>query len=90
MMERFGPDYHGFERELRGPMGMRGDFGFFGPFAFFGGLAKLIFFGALLYGAYWLGTRNARIVMNPAPVASAPTPGASPTAQEEAKAPKDG
>ncbi|MEW6405804.1 MAG: hypothetical protein AB1649_28775, partial [Chloroflexota bacterium] len=60
-MDRQGWTHPGFERGLRGPMGMRmrGDFGFFGPFAFLGNLVKLAFFGALLYGAYWLGRRNA-------------------------------
>lgn len=44
----------------------RGDrFGLFGPFLFLGGLVKLAFFGALLYGAYWLGRRNARLVLSP-------------------------
>jgi hypothetical protein len=28
---------------------------------------KLAFFGALFYGAYWLGKRNARIVLSPTP-----------------------
>ncbi len=45
-------------------------FGFFGPFVFFGGLLKLFIFGGLLYGAYWLGRRNARITLDPAPAAA--------------------
>ncbi len=71
MMERFGPNHPGFGREFRGPMmGMRGGFGFFGPFRLLGGLVELALFGVLLYGAYWLGKRNARVVMEPAPVAA--------------------
>jgi len=56
-------DHHefGFDR-VHGPM-MRGRG--FGHFFFPGGLVKLIFFGALLYGAYWLGKRNARVVFDP-------------------------
>jgi len=56
-----------------GPMMMgRGGFSpFFGPFALLGGLVKLAFFGALLYGAYWLGKRNARVVLDSPPAASA-------------------
>lgn len=60
-----------------GPM-MSGRGGFsplFGPLALLGGLVKLAFFGALLYGAYWLGKRNARVVMDAPPAASTkPTP----------------
>ena len=49
-------------------------FGFFGPLMFFGGLLKLAVFFGLLYGAYWLGRRNARIALDPAPAAPAPAP----------------
>lgn len=54
--------------------------GFFGPFLFLGGLSKLVFFGALLYGAYWLGKRNARVVLDAAPSAPEPAPKADPPA----------
>ena len=57
-----------------GPMMMTGRGGFlpfFGPFALLGGLVKLAFFGALLYGAYWLGKRNARVVVDAPPAAPA-------------------
>jgi hypothetical protein len=57
-----------FDGGRHGPM-MRlpgGRFGLFGPFIFLGGLARLAIFGALLYGAYWLGKRNARVVLDPA------------------------
>jgi len=56
-----------------GPMMMgRGGFSpFFGPFAVLGGLVKLAFFGALLYGAYWLGKRNARVVLDSPPAVPA-------------------
>ena len=66
---------NGGDREFNGQFGgpMRGNRGggrghFFGPFMFIGGLFRLAFFGALLYGAYWLGKRNARVVYDPAPV----------------------
>ncbi|MBI5298202.1 MAG: hypothetical protein HY869_22215 [Chloroflexi bacterium] len=63
------------------PMMGRGSYTpFFGPFLFLGGLAKLAFFGALLYGAYWLGKRNARVVMDAAPSAPEPAPRADPPA----------
>ena len=48
-----------------------------GGFFVLGGLVKLALFFGLLYGAYWLGRRNARIVMDPkagAPVAEVPAP----------------
>ena len=75
-----------------GPM-MRGERGFgrgFGGFFFLGGigwLLRLAFFGLLIYGAYWLGRRNARVVVDPrtpAPAVPAPEPPAeqSPPAQE--------
>lgn len=52
----------------RGPWDHHGwYFGFFGPFAFLGGLIKLSVFFGLLYGAYWLGRRNARIALDPPP-----------------------
>jgi hypothetical protein len=49
-------------------------FGFFGPLMFIGGLLKLAVFGGLLYGAYWLGKRNARITLDAAPAALSPSP----------------
>jgi hypothetical protein len=42
---------------------------FGGGFALFGGLVRLAFFGLVLYGVYWLGRRNARIALDPKPVA---------------------
>jgi hypothetical protein len=41
----------------------------FGGFFLLGGLAKLVIFFGLLYGAYWLGRRNARIAIDPKPAA---------------------
>ena len=41
----------------------------FGGFAVLGGLVRLALFFGLLYGAYWLGRRNARITLDPKPVA---------------------
>jgi hypothetical protein len=63
-----GPMMHGdqFDPRQAGPM-MRGfrPFRPFGGFFALGGLLRLIILGALLYGAYWLGRRNARVVMEP-------------------------
>jgi hypothetical protein len=63
---------------FRGPMGRGRGFGHLGmAFMFIGGLFRLVVFGALLYGAYWLGKRNARVVLNSAPAiepAEAPKP----------------
>jgi hypothetical protein len=53
-------------RSFNRGFGMHG-FGFVGPFMFLGGAVKLFFFGMLLYGAYWLGRRNARLAFDPAP-----------------------
>jgi len=64
-------DFDGWRHgPMRGPRG--GGFGIFNPFMFLGGLVRVAFFGALLYGAYWLGKRNARIVLEPVPVAPSP------------------
>ena len=40
-------------------------FGLFGGFFLLRGLLRWVLFGALLYGAYWLGRRNARVVVEP-------------------------
>jgi len=58
-----GPMMRGWDG---GPM-MRVGRGFDGGFMFggIGWLLRLAFFGLLLYGAYWLGRRNARIVTDP-------------------------
>jgi hypothetical protein len=64
-------DHHGFGVDrFHGPM-MHGRG--FGRFFFLGGFVKLIFFSALLYGVYWLGKRNARVVLDPATSPPAPT-----------------
>jgi hypothetical protein len=63
-----GPQMHG-----------RHFFPFFGGLLLLAGLVKLAFFGALLYGAYWLGRRNARLVMDPStPAAPAVKPDQAP------------
>lgn len=61
-----GPMMRGNDGWNRGPsmMSRGGFFPFFGAFALLGGLVKLVIFGALLYGAYWLGRRNARVVVD--------------------------
>jgi hypothetical protein len=56
-------------------MGERGR-SFGGGFALFGGLVRLAFFGLVLYGVYWLGRRNARIALDPKPVAHVDAPAA--------------
>ena len=73
-------DGRGFNGYRGGPMmGGRGiGFGHFGPLIFLGGLLRLVFFGALLYGAYWLGRRNARIAIDSKTVAPAIEPDATP------------
>lgn len=50
-------------------------------FFMFGGLVKLALFFGLLYGAYWLGRRNARIVLDAAPAAPVANPSAAPEAE---------
>jgi hypothetical protein len=57
----------------QGPM-MRVERGFrpFGGLFFLGRLLHWAFFGALLYGAYWLGRRNARVVIDPRSAAVPP------------------
>lgn len=60
----------------------------FGGFFLLGGLVKFALFVGLLYGAYWLGRRNARIALDPstgsgqrpAPAASAMDASAAPEA----------
>ena len=57
-------DHHGFGFDrFHSPM-MHGSS--FGHFFFLGRFVKLIFFGVLLYRAYRLGKRNARVVFDPA------------------------
>ena len=71
-------DPRGFDG-FRGPMGRGHGFGHFGTaFMFIGGLFRLIVFGAFLYGAYWLGKRNARLVLDRAPAAPAAEPAKAP------------
>ena len=67
-------DHHGFSlHRFHGPMMHGRGFGRWGGIFFlFGGFLKLAFFGTLLYGAYWLGKRNARVVLDPATRRPAP------------------
>lgn len=83
-----GPMMPGYGEQV-GPM-MRGDSWRYGPMmyggrsfgghSFLGGLGSLLhlaLFGLLLYGAYSLGRRNARVVMDPrtpAPISPPPAP----------------
>jgi len=73
-------DHHGFSfHRFHGPMMHGRGFGHWGGIFFlFGGLLKLALFSALLYGAYWLGKRNARVVLDPA--TSPPAPAVEPEA----------
>jgi hypothetical protein len=68
-------NHHGFGFDrFHGPMMVGRGFGHgHGIFFLFGGLLKLAFLAALLYGAYWLGKRNARVVLDPAASTPAPT-----------------
>jgi hypothetical protein len=61
-------------RNYNSPMMGRGSSPFFSPFFFIGGLLKVAFFGALLYGAYWLGRRNARVVVDTPSTTPEPAP----------------
>jgi hypothetical protein len=78
-------NHHGFGFDrFHGPMmygrgfGLRG-----GIFSIFGGLVRLAFFGILLYGAYWLGKRNARVVLDSS--TNSPTPTVAPLVEQESK-----
>jgi hypothetical protein len=64
---------------------MMGGRGFlpFGGFAVLGGLVRLVLFFGVLYGAYWLGKRNARFALDPKPVASVEAPAASKTPEQD-------
>lgn len=55
-----------------------GFFPVFGGLKLLGGFIKLAVFGALLYFAYWLGRRNARIALDPGPAAPAVEPDSTP------------
>lgn len=72
----------------------------FGGLALLGGLVKLVLFFGLLYFAYWLGRRNARIALDPAtasrqnpqpvePVDATAAPEAKPTRASRKVAKKD-
>jgi hypothetical protein len=72
---------HGF-----GPMG-----GGFFVFGLIGGLLKLALFFGLLYFAYWLGRRNARLALDPAPaaaVAAVPAVGPAPAVEPSSPSPE--
>lgn len=53
----------------------------FGGFFLLGGLVKFALFVGLLYSAYWLGRRNARLTLDPAPAASVMDASAAPEVQ---------
>lgn len=56
------------------PMMNRRSFTPFGGFFMLGGLVKLVLFFGVLYGAYWLGRRNARVTLDSKPAAPAEVP----------------
>jgi hypothetical protein len=56
---------------------------FFGGLMLIAGLVKLAFFGALLYGAYWLGKRNARLTLDAAPGPRPPSRPAAPAVEPD-------
>ena len=59
----------------------------FGGFFLLGGLLKFGVFIGLLYGAYWLGRRNARLAIDPKPAAPSIEP-ATPAVEPEPAARK--
>ncbi|RJP52284.1 MAG: hypothetical protein C4583_06970 [Anaerolineaceae bacterium] len=58
----------------------------FGGFFLLGGLMRFALFFGLLYGAYWLGRRNARITLDSQP--SAPVDTTTPPEADTAPAPR--
>ena len=64
-----------------------GFFPFFGGFMFLGWLLQLALFGLLLFGAYWLGKRNARNlpVAPVVPASEPPAPAAEPNSVPESR-----
>lgn len=84
-----------FDRNWNGPMMGRGDDGWrypmmtnrgflpFGGFFLLGGLLKWILFFGLLYGAYWLGKRNARFTVDPRPASPVDAPAAPKTPEQD-------
>lgn len=58
------------------PMMITRRFSPFGGFSIFGGFVKFALFFGALYGAYWLGRRNARIAIDPKPSAAVDAPAA--------------
>lgn len=82
-MQTYGPGakFHG-DMHRGGGFEHRGS-----PLMLLGGLIHLALFFGLVYGAYWLGRRNARIVLDPEP--GTPTKSASASGPAPAKpAPK--
>ncbi len=70
-------DEYGFGPMMR--VGRRGLSPFFGGLFILGWIVRLGILGLLLYGAYWLGKRNARVAFDAKP-AVASTPAAEPPA----------
>ena len=60
----------------------------FGGFFLLGGLVKLALFFGLLYGAYWLGRRNARIALDPKPAERIEAPAPVEVVEQSTSAPR--
>jgi hypothetical protein len=75
----YGPTMHS-----RGDPMMGGYSPFMGGLFFLGGLLRFAVFAGLLYGAYWLGKRNARIALDPQPAAAVSAPPAPPSDSDAA------
>lgn len=75
-MQRGGWNQQVPDNQRNHPMMNRRSFAPFGGFILLGGLMRLALFFGLLYGAYWLGRRNARIALDPAPAARVDAPAA--------------
>jgi hypothetical protein len=90
--EKNGPMEHQWNQQIPGPEGrrMKGgrEFAPFGGFFLLGGLVKLALFFGLLYGAYWLGRRNARVALDPKPAARIEAPAPVEVVEQPTSAPR--
>ncbi|MBI5933097.1 MAG: hypothetical protein HY867_05270 [Chloroflexi bacterium] len=82
-MQRGGWDGPRQRGDWNYPMMASRRFSPFGGFFLFGGLVKFVLFAGLIYGAYWLGRRNARITLDPKPGASVDASAAPKTPEQD-------